>query len=349
MKGLKNIFCGTLLAGFVFSAHAQDFHFSQFYNAPLMLNPGLTGKIKEDFRVGLIHRSQWKAVNSAFITSSVFADINFIKNPFGLDSWGVGVFALNDELGDGIFSNQQVAISLSGTKTLDELKRHRITFGIQPNYITKGLNSNSQVFDNQINSSYQVDRSISSGEQLNNRYSFFNLNAGLFYDFVLNKKMEIFAGYSFNNILRPNEKPLTVGQTQLPIRHAFNPGFTYRFNPKWAVTPSILYMYQATASDLNMGLNGAYTFNPDKRLPTTAFLGAWFRAQDAFIAMAGLKWGHYQLCFSYDFTVSNFRDVKNDTELKKNATVGAWEISFIYVGFLKRALPNETTIPCKFF
>jgi type IX secretion system PorP/SprF family membrane protein len=348
MKGIKQFFWGGLLASAAFSAQGQDFHYSQFYNAPLMLNPGLTGKIKEDFRVGLIHRSQWKAVNSAYLTSSVFADINFIKNPFKLDSWGVGVFALNDELGDGIFSNQQVALSLSGTKTLDELKRHRITVGIQPNYITKGLNASSQVFDNQINGSYQIDKNISSGESLNNRYSFFNLNAGAFYDFVLNKKIELFAGYSMNNILRPNEKPLTTGQSQLPIRHAFNPGFTYTFTPKWAVTPSVLFMYQATASDVNMGLNAAYTFNPEKSTPTTAYLGTWFRAKDAFIAMAGLKWGHYKVAFSYDFTVSKFRDVKKGTDLN-NATVGAWEISFIYVGFLKRALPNETTIPCKFF
>lgn len=349
MNIIKQAFCGFLCMGLAYAASSQDFHYSQFYNSPLTLNPALTGLIKEDFRVGLLHRSQWKAVNSAFITSSLFADINFIKNPFKLDQFGVGVFALNDEVGDGIFSNQQVAVSISGTKTLDELKRHRISFGIQPNYVTKGLNSSNMVFDSQINSGYQVDRNISSGENLNSRFSFVNFNAGLHYEFVLSKKTELFAGYAANNIFRPKEHPLSSSQSRLPVRHVFNPGLIYKINQRWSLKPNLLFVYQKGATDMNMGLFGAYTFNPEKTLPTTAFLGAWFRAKDAFIAMAGLKWGHYQVAFSYDFTASSFRDVKNDQDIRKNAAVGAWEISFIYVGFLKRALPNETTIPCKFF
>lgn len=347
----KNSLITILMMFVVLAAKSQDSHFSQFYNSPLTLNPALTGKIKEDFRVGLIHRSQWKAVNSAYTTSSLFADMNFIKNPLGLDMWGVGLVAINDEIGDGMFTNQTVGASISGIKTLDELKRHKLSVGIQPSFVTKGLNTNNFTFDSQINSAYQVDRNIASGEQLNNnRYSFFNFNAGVFWDFVLNRKIDLFAGYSANNIFRPKDSPLNFSKGKLPIRHAFNPGLVYTINRKWAVTPNVLIAYQAKAMDVNLGLYGAYTFNPDKTLPTTAFLGTWYRVKDAAIAMVGLKWGHYQVAFSYDYTVSRLRDVKNATEyVPANATVGAWEISFIYVGFLKRALPSETTIPCKFF
>lgn len=350
---MKKILFGLFFVNVAFHALGQDFHYSQFYNSPLTLNPALTGRIKEDFRVGLIHRSQWAAVNSAFVTSAVFADINFIKNPLNLDMWGVGLTAVNDEIGDGMFSNQQVSLSLSGIKTLDELKRHRLSLGVQPSYVTKGLNTNNFVFDNQYNSNYEVDRSIASGEQLAaNRYSYVTFNAGLFWDFVLNKKVQLFAGYSANNTNRPKESPLSNTKSQLPVRHTLNPGLIYSISPKWSITPNLLFMYQAAATEMNLGLYGAYTFNPEKTLPTTAFLGTWFRSKDAFIAMTGLKWGHYQVAFSYDFTVSTLRDVRKAGPpyvTKERAAVGAWEISFIYVGFLKRALPNETTIPCKFF
>ena len=347
----KKIFLATCWVSVSLLSQAQDFHFSQFYNSPLTLNPALTGKIKEDFRVGLIHRSQWKAVNSAYTTSSMFADINFIKNPIGLDMWGVGLVALNDEIGDGMFTAQTVGLSLSGMKTLDELKRHKLSFGIQPSFVTKGLNTNNFTFDNQINSSYQVDRNISSGEQLNaNKYSYVNFNAGLFWDFVLSKKIDLFTGYSASNVLRPKESPLLGTKGRVPVRHALNPGLVYTINNKWSVTPNMLIAYQAKAMDVNLGLYGAYTFNPETPKPTTAFLGVWYRAKDAAIAMAGLKWGHYQVAFSYDYTVSNLREVKNaKAYVPDKATVGAWEISFIYVGFLKRAIPSETTIPCKFF
>ena len=114
---MRKIYSALFVLMFSTCAFAQDIHFSQYQASPLTLNPALTGKIKEDFRVGLIHRSQWKSVNSAFATSSVFADINFIKNPLTLDMWGVGLVALNDEIGDSLFSNQTVAVSLSGMKT----------------------------------------------------------------------------------------------------------------------------------------------------------------------------------------------------------------------------------------
>ncbi|MBC7388316.1 MAG: PorP/SprF family type IX secretion system membrane protein, partial [Opitutaceae bacterium] len=145
---LKKILLSCFITTLAYSVNAQDFHFSQFYNSPLTLNPALTGRIREDFRVGIIHRNQWKAINSAYVTSAVFADINFIKNPFKLDMWGVGLVAMNDEIGDGMFSNQNIGLSLSGTKTLDELKRHKLSIGVQPSYVTKGLNKNNLIFDN---------------------------------------------------------------------------------------------------------------------------------------------------------------------------------------------------------
>jgi type IX secretion system PorP/SprF family membrane protein len=349
MKLIK--FLPFLFVFFVaFNSNSQDFHFSQFYNSPLTLNPSLTGNIKQDFRVGLIHRDQWKSINSSFVTSAMFADVNFYQNPFRLDMWGLGIVAINDEIGDGLFNNQQVGVSLSGMKYLDQLKRHKISIGVQPSYVTKGLNTSNLVFDSQINSSFQVDKSIASGEQLNaNRYSYFNLNAGINWDFLLNQKIRLFAGYSAANILRPEQKFLVNSQNNLTVRHTFNPGVVYTISPKWSITPNVLMVYQSKATELNAGLYGAYTFNPEKANPTSVYLGSWFRTKDAFIAMTGLKWGHYQLAFSYDMTVSKLRDVRNVESIGQRAFVGAWEVSFIYVGFLKRALPSQTTIPCKYF
>ncbi|HAR19329.1 MAG TPA: hypothetical protein DCR46_01625 [Cytophagales bacterium] len=349
MKFIKfsAFFCVFFVA---FNSNSQDFHFSQFYNSPLTLNPSLTGNIKQDFRVGLIHREQWKSINSSFVTSAMFADVNFYQNPFRFDMWGFGLVAINDEIGDGLFNNQQVGVSLSGMKYLDQLKRHKISVGLQPSYVTKGLNTNSLVFDNQINNNFQVDKSIASGEQLNaNRFSFYNLNVGLSWDFFLNQKLSLFTGYSAGNVLRPKQNILINTQTALTVRHTFNSGIAYTINPKWSIMPNLLMMYQSKATELNVGLHGAYTFNPDKTNPTSVYMGTWFRTRDAFIAMTGLKWGHYQLAFSYDMTVSNLRDVRNMESIDQRNFVGAWEVSFLYVGFLKRALPSQTTVPCKYF
>src|SRR6201990_763912 len=52
---------------------AQDPQFSQFYAAPLYLNPAFTGSTNQT-RVGLNYRNQWPSIDANFTTMSVYAD-----------------------------------------------------------------------------------------------------------------------------------------------------------------------------------------------------------------------------------------------------------------------------------
>ena len=45
------------------SASAQDIHFSQFFNTPLLTNPANTGFIPDaDYRIGASYRNQYSAI-----------------------------------------------------------------------------------------------------------------------------------------------------------------------------------------------------------------------------------------------------------------------------------------------
>ena len=45
------------------AATAQDLHFSQFFNAPLTVNPANTGFIPDaDYRLGAHYRNQWSSI-----------------------------------------------------------------------------------------------------------------------------------------------------------------------------------------------------------------------------------------------------------------------------------------------
>ena len=46
----------------VLSTAAQDIHFSQYYSAPLTINPALTGGFAGDYRAGVNYRTQWGSV-----------------------------------------------------------------------------------------------------------------------------------------------------------------------------------------------------------------------------------------------------------------------------------------------
>jgi hypothetical protein len=53
------------------SAKAQDIHFSQFFEAPLLRNPSLAGIYTGDVRVQAVYRDQWNSVTNAYKTGSL--------------------------------------------------------------------------------------------------------------------------------------------------------------------------------------------------------------------------------------------------------------------------------------
>ena len=53
------------------AAAAQDIHFSQFFEAPLLRNPALAGVFTGDLRVQSIYRTQWQSVTTPYQTVSL--------------------------------------------------------------------------------------------------------------------------------------------------------------------------------------------------------------------------------------------------------------------------------------
>lgn len=72
------------------TVQAQDIHFSQFYMAPLFLNPAMTGVMNCNHRVIANYRNQWASIlrSNAYNTYNVSYDN---KMPVGrYDYLGVG-------------------------------------------------------------------------------------------------------------------------------------------------------------------------------------------------------------------------------------------------------------------
>ena len=58
---------------------AQDLHFSQFMNSPLVTNPANTGFIPDgDYRIGINFRNQWSSVMSVPSNTATI-----MRTPFG--------------------------------------------------------------------------------------------------------------------------------------------------------------------------------------------------------------------------------------------------------------------------
>jgi hypothetical protein len=99
-------------------------------------------------------------------------------------------------------------------------------------------------------------------------------------------------------------------------------------------------MAQAKNQQLNFGANFGFHLKntPDTR--TTLFAGAWYRNQDAFIAMVGMEIARIRVGLSYDLTTS---------ALENPNTRGSFEISLIYVGRFASISDNNVFLFCPRF
>src|SRR3954464_1210538 len=82
---------------------AQDLHFSQFFNAPLLTNPANTGFIPDaDYRLGASYRNQWSAVMTVpYKTTSIFGDAQLFRDKLENGWLGLGGAILSDVAGRG--------------------------------------------------------------------------------------------------------------------------------------------------------------------------------------------------------------------------------------------------------
>src|SRR5205814_6882082 len=80
------------------NAKAQDIHFSQFFEAPLLRNPSLAGIFTGDIRVQGVYRDQWNSFTNGYRTGSFNAEY---KMPVGRsnDFLTTGLQLLYDKAG----------------------------------------------------------------------------------------------------------------------------------------------------------------------------------------------------------------------------------------------------------
>ena len=131
---------------------AQDPQFSQFYAAPLMLNPAMTGAFKGNYRFTGIYRSQWASIlqtnasdrkgTPVFRTYSASVDFRTSKGFLPKDAFGFGLVLMADKAGAVDFGTIGVLGSVSYFKSLNVNARSYLK-DVYSNHIPKNVNAPS--------------------------------------------------------------------------------------------------------------------------------------------------------------------------------------------------------------
>lgn len=317
---------------------SQDIHFSQFYAAPLLLNPSNTGDFSGDWRLANIHRNQWNAVGDPFLTTSVGIDKTFkYKN----QKFSGGLLFFNDNSGKAKLQANKIFLSFGYHK---ELGKHTFHFGLQGGWAGKSFNFSEISFPDQYNhQTGQFDASSATDEPLkNNKLSYFDINGGIHWSGNYGK-IKPKLGVSLYHINNPQETffDTTNNANKLPMRELLHGGLFYHITENLYIYPMFQYLLHNKAGGLSIGSTFGLKTPESKWNIEYAYIGSFWRDgfnrnYDAVYFTAGLNFTKFDIGLGYDVNVSNMH---NATNYK-----GAFEISFIYT--YTKTIVKHITFPC---
>lgn len=304
------------------NGHGQSMHFSQYYNAPLLLNPANTALMPDlDYRLGANYRNQWSALPVPFNTICAYGDMKIGGGDEGRKWLGLGGAIFNDKAGSGDLSLLQMQLSVA--YHLHVSSNGMLSLGLQGGYSQRSVNYDKLTFDNQWDG-VAFNTHISTGEKIGIlKTNFYNVAAGINYAY-LTEALYVKVGAGLANINQPTETFYNK-TNQLAMRPTLNLDVLFRTGERTIFNPSVYYTTQSGASELVFGtLTRLHLSSPNELNPSQLILGAYYRMADAVIGVVGYQYGTLQITANYDMTAS--------TLAPYNGSYGAMEISLVWGG-----------------
>lgn len=306
----------SLFSGIIF---AQDAHYTYFEQAPLYLNPALTGITNSNFRVGGIYRSQWTKVEAPYKNFGVFLDKNNERLSFGL--------LLNqNKAGNTGFQKTNFLLSLALKKRLGA-GNNRLSVGAQIGFNQHRIDYNKLTFDSQYNPDKGYDPALESGELVERSTLLLpDINLGLNWNFSkdIGRPIEGNIGLAFSHLNTPQASYYDEN-IKYPLKTLLYGTAEIKLSDKLGLEPRILFATQQTARELALGVSANFYFQTDRSFN----LGIAKRGSDAIMITAAFKLEHWTLAASYDINRSSLRDVGSGNN--------AFELGLIYYFGKKKA------------
>jgi type IX secretion system PorP/SprF family membrane protein len=302
-------------------AFAQDPQFTQFYAAPLYLNPGFAGTVPHS-RLVMNARAQWAGLEHPFYTYAASFDHYIPK----LNS-GIGIIAFMDKAGTGGLAATSLAGIYSYKFNLNS--KWVVRPAVQFAYASQSLDYYKLTFGDQL--SLHTDSPISTTETFDKsmRTNFFDFSSG-----VVAHSEKFWIGLAGHHLNRPNQS-LNQSESIIPIKTTLHGGMkidlassVYKKHGKpreQTITPAFHYKAQGKYDQLDVGLY--YYFQP-------LVIGAWYRGipvfkryqpgygnTDAVAVLVGFREEMFSVGYSYDLTIS---------KLGPTNTAGSHEISLSF-------------------
>lgn len=314
------------------SVSAQDIHFTQHAEVPLLINPAQTGFYDGFYRGIINYRGQWGAMGKAYSTfmGSFDMPLEMKKKKGGF--LGVGGYLYSDRAGDARMGTTEFKGSVSSILPMSSGARISVGFmaGLgQHKWDLAGIQ-----WPNQYNGQ-TYDPNISPNETLDRSFSYFEIGAGGNYQMrtevgTLDGKniSQLDAGLAFFHVNGPLQKYSSKSNEHLYRRMVLHARYRKDLpGTKVGLVPSCLIMFQGPARQFHMGVLARYKVRQGTKV--TSFYdesalsaGLSLRWNDAISPQFYYEMSDFAIGISYDINISSYT-----RDLRKTS---AFEISLKY-------------------
>jgi len=341
-KALRYGWIGTMLLGSVLSLRAQDLHFSQFMNSPLLTNPANAGFIPDgDYRLGANYRNQWSSVTAfPYKTMSLFGDMQLMTDPEANGWIGLGGIVLRDVAGASV---------LTSTKAYGAVAYHQmlgsgslLSLGFNVGWSNKQINTQGLSFPSQWNGQFFDIHQAGAPVLMTNQSNYLDLQTGLNYAYFPNDRVWLNGGVSVMHVNRPRESFFAANDSadnRLSMRYNGFFNSSFKLNDRLIVSPAAYYTLQARSSQLMGSVLARYNASGDGA--TELLAGLAYRHGESVIPLLGIGLNELTFTFSYDVTLSGLSAF--------NGARGAFEFSLIKQGRRDRYRGNGRESMCPSF
>jgi len=312
--------------------NGQDYQFSQFNKAPLMINPANTGMGKGYNRFNLMYHVQHPAGGFVYRTYYFSADGPIFSHQMRASKavTAIGFHAFQDKSGDSKLSKLDAGLSLSTFVDVDDY--NKFCFGMQGNFVQYSISVTDIQWASQYNGVIGAyDASLSSGELFSNSSSIIlNTGAGILWKNISRDvnlsgidKGSFQIGYAAYNLLRPSKFSFNPLDRSF-VRHVVHGRSLFAIEElKYGIAPQFLLQKQGPHFDLTIGADIKYYIHSDTKY--TGFiseynvgLGFYYRHNDAIITNFSIQFNNLNISISYDLSVGSLSAY--------NGTIGGFAI-----------------------
>jgi type IX secretion system PorP/SprF family membrane protein len=291
---------------------AQDIHFSQTDQTPLMLNPASAGLYNGYYRGILNYKNQWSGMGKPYSTFMGSYDMPFENkwNPYGA-YFGLGIYVFADKAGDAGFSTTQGDVAASCIVPIGDYSR--LSTGLDAGVTFRSVNIGDIRWPNQYNGS-SYDPNLPSNEESNlGSFFYLDLAAGVNYQYL----------NSGSNFHGRDMTCLTVGAALFNATKLFyNTEHVYprivvrsdlRYDIKGSrvgLVPSLLFMLQGPAYEADAGFLLRIKTNSETNFTgfnteSAISAGLMYRYKDAIVPQLFFEIAGFGFGLSYDVNISS--------------------------------------------